>query len=71
MVLYQISEIDQMIFKSLHDKESLTDMLYKKDLSVGCYPGILYGQTKVHKPIINNFPFLDLYLMQLTHHRIS
>ena len=37
------------IHKSLHDKESLTDMLCKKY-------GILYGQAKVHKPVINNCP---------------
>ena len=23
---------------------------------VGCLSGILYGQAKVHKPVINNFP---------------
>ena len=31
------------ILKSLHDKESLTDMLYKKVSAVGCRIGILYG----------------------------
>ena len=46
-------------------------MLYKKILPVGCLPGILYGQAKVHKPVINNCPFLNQYLMLLTHHRIS
>ena len=44
------------ILKSLHDKESLTDMLYKKISHVGCRPRILYGQAKVHKPVINNCP---------------
>ena len=51
------------ILKSLHDKESLTDMLYKKVSPVGCHPGILYWQAKVHKPVINNCqsfrPILD------------
>ena len=42
------------IFKNLHDEESLADMLYKKISPVGCRPGILYGQAKVHKPVINN-----------------
>ena len=36
--------------------KSLTDMLYKKISPVGCCPGILYGQVKVHKPAINNCP---------------
>ena len=31
-------------------------MLYKKISPVECRPGILYGQAKVHKPIINNCP---------------
>ena len=44
-------------------------MLYKKMSPVGCHPGILYG--RLHKPLIYSFPFLDLYLMLLTHHRIS
>ena len=44
------------ILKSLCDKESLTDMLYKKILPGGCHPGILYGQSKVHKPVINDCP---------------
>ena len=44
------------ILKSLHDKESLTDMLYKKISLVACRSGILYGQVKVHKPVINNCP---------------
>ena len=42
------------ILKSLHGKQSLTDMLYKKISHVGCRPRILYGQAKVHKPVINN-----------------
>ena len=31
-------------------------MLYKKISSVGCRPGILYGQAKVHKSVINSCP---------------
>ena len=48
------------ILKSFHNKESLTDILYKKILSAGCRPGILYAQAKVHKPVINNCPFFRL-----------
>ena len=31
-------------------------MLYKKTSPVQCRSGILYGQAKVHKPVINNCP---------------
>ena len=41
------------VLKSLHDKVSLTE---KKISSFTCYLGILYGQGKVHKPVINNCP---------------
>ena len=44
------------ILKCLHDKESLTDMLYKNISPVGCRPEILYGQAKYHKPVINSCP---------------
>ena len=44
------------ILKSVHDKESLTHMLYKKISPVGFRSGILYGQAKVRKPVINNCP---------------
>ena len=51
------------ILRSLHNKETLTDMLYKKTSHVGCRLGILYGQAKVYKPVINNCssfrPILD------------
>ena len=46
----------QNILKSLHDKESLTEMLYNKISLVGCHPRILYSQAKVHKPVIDNCP---------------
>ena len=44
------------IIKSLRDKESLTDMLYKKISPVRHCRGILYGQAKVQKPVISNCP---------------
>ena len=55
---FVINSLDKITntLKNIHDKETLTDMLYKKISSVGCRPGILYGQAKVHKPVINNCP---------------
>ena len=62
------------VLKSLHKKESLTDMLCKKISPGGCCPWILYGQAKVHIPMINNCssfrPILNPYL-NLTRHSIS
>ena len=34
----------------------LIDLLYKIFLPAGCRPGYLYGQAKLHKPVINNRP---------------
>ena len=59
------------ILKSIHDKERVSDMLYKKISPVGCCPGILYGQARVHKPVINNCPSFRPNLTLLIHHRIS
>ena len=55
---FVINSQDKMknILKSFHDKVSQTDMLYKKVSPVGCHPGNLYGQAKVHKLVINNCP---------------
>ena len=59
------------ILRNSHDKETLTDMLYKKISHVGCRLGILYGQAKVYKPAIDNFHLLGQYLTLLIHHHIS
>lgn len=55
---FVINSLDKIenIFKSIDDKESLPDILYKKNWPYGCRSGILYGQTKVHIPAINNCP---------------
>ena len=39
--------------------------------NVECDPGILDGQPKVRKPVINNFHVLVQYLTLLTQHRIE
>ena len=71
---FVINSLDKIknIFKSIDDKESLPDILYKKSWPYGCRPGILYGQTKVHIPVINNCPsfrqiFLCLFCLQKLH----
>ena len=49
------------IFKSFHDKESLTDML----------PGFYMTKLRYTSLSLTIFHLLDLYLMLLIHHRIS
>ena len=55
---FEINSQDKIksILKNLHDRKSLTDVLYTKILSVGYHPGILYGQGKAYEPVINNCP---------------
>ena len=39
-------------------KKSISDQLYKEPYPRGSLPGIMYGLSKIHKPLINNFPKL-------------
>ena len=39
-----------------HDRESLTDLLYKNISTTRYRPGILHIQAKVHKTVINSCP---------------
>ena len=39
-------------------KRSISEQLYKELYRRGSQPGIMYGLTKIHKPLINNFPKL-------------
>ena len=39
-------------------KLSISDQLYKELYSRGSQAGIMYGLSKIHKPLINNFPKL-------------
>ena len=39
-------------------KRSISDQLYKELCSGGSQPRITYGLSKIHKPLINNFPTL-------------
>ena len=36
-------------------KKSTSDQLYKELYPRGSQPGIMYGLSKIHKPLINNF----------------
>ena len=37
-------------------KKSISEKLYKELYPRGSQPGIMYGLSKIHKPLINNFP---------------
>ena len=39
-------------------KKSISEQLYKELYPRGSQPGIMYGLSKIHKPLINNFPKL-------------
>ena len=39
-------------------KRSISEQLYKELYPRGSHPGIMYGLSKIHKPLINNFPKL-------------
>ena len=39
-------------------KKSISEKLYKELYPRGSQPGIIYGLSKIHKPLINNFPKL-------------
>ena len=39
-------------------KRSISDHLYKELYPRGSQPGIMYGLSKIHKPLFNNFPKL-------------
>ena len=39
-------------------KKSISEKLYKELYPRGSQPGIMYGLSKIHKPLINNFPKL-------------
>ena len=39
-------------------KRSISEQLYKELYPRGSQPGIMYGLSKIHKPLINNFPKL-------------
>ena len=39
-------------------KKSISEQLYQEIYPRGSQPGIMYGLSKIHKPLINNFPKL-------------
>ena len=39
-------------------KKSISEPSYKELYPIGSQPGIMYGLSKIHKPLINNFPKL-------------
>ena len=59
------------ILKNFHDLKSLTDMLYKKTLPVGCHLGILRHKLRYTNLSLTTVHLLDQCLSLFTHHRIS
>ena len=53
--------------KSLKSPGSLNDKQYKKIKAVSSRPGVLYGLFKVHKAIVDVYPPLNVYFLQLGH----
>ena len=43
-------------------KSSVTTDLYKQLYPQGSQPGIIYGLSKIHKPLVNGFPKLRTIL---------
>ena len=46
-------------------KKSIGEDLYKSLYPQGSQPGIMYGSSKIHKPLVNGFPKLRLILSAL------
>ena len=43
-------------FKELDNNGKITEQEFKRICPIGFRPGILYGNPKVHKPVVNNTP---------------
>ena len=46
-------------------KKSLGEEVYKNSYPQGSQPGVLYGFSKIHKPLVNNIPKLRPILSAL------
>ena len=46
-------------------KKSISIELYKKLYPQGSQPGVMYGLSKIHKPLVDNFPKLRPILFAL------
>ena len=53
-----LQQEDRLINFLKKAKRSISDQLYKELYSRGSQPGIMYGLSKIHKPLINTFPKL-------------
>ena len=54
----------KQLFKDLLDNDKISTDEYDKICPKGSRPGILYGNPKIHKPVVNNLPkFLQFYLL--------
>ena len=52
----------KQVFKDLLDNDKIGKDEYDKICPKGSRPGILYGNPKIHKPVINNLPKFWLIL---------
>ena len=51
-------------FKDFLDNDKISKDEYEKICPKGSRPGILYGNPKIHKPVVNNLPkFRPIYLL--------
>ena len=51
-------------FKILKNEEKISEKEFDSISPVGTTPGILYGNPKVHKTVVNNTPKFDLFYWQ-------
>ena len=58
MFLCSLQKEDRLTNSLKKVKRSVSEQLYKELYSRGSQPGIMYGFSKIHKSLINNFPKL-------------
>ena len=46
----------RQLFKELYDNDKINKEEFDRICPIGSKPGILYGNPKVHKPVVNNLP---------------
>ena len=57
-IIFLLQQEDRLTNFLKKVKKSISEQLYKELYPRGSQPGIMYGLSKIHKPLINNFPKL-------------